>query len=113
MSAISKHKLQRAQQRLQNGDVHGARQLCEEILARSPRDAGALCIAGITHLVAGDPQAALPLLEQALVVSPADGLTLEHAGVANLMLGRFAAAERVLRRAAAVRGAPPSVFMRL
>ncbi len=113
MSAFTNRKLKQAQELLQSGNAAAAQRLCEEVVQRAPRNPEALCLLGITRLVAGDAVQALPLLEQAASGHEGYGLALEHLGLAHLMLGRFADAERALRAAAALPGAPASVRMRL
>lgn len=113
VSASSIHKLKQARERLQNGDVAGARFLCEQILQRAPRNPDALCLLGVSRLMSGQPADAVPLLEKTLAAAPRHGIALEHLGLARLLLGQFAEAEQVLRRAAALPGAPASLFMRL
>ena len=113
MSAFTNRKLKQAQEYLQSGNLGAARRLCEDVIARAPRNPEALCLLGITHLFAGDAQQALPLLQQAVDSVAGYGLALEHLGVAHLMLGRFSDAERALRPAAGLPGAPSSARMRL
>jgi predicted O-linked N-acetylglucosamine transferase (SPINDLY family) len=111
VSAI--HKLEQAQQRLQQGDIAGAQLLCEQVLRRSPRDPEALYLLGIGCLISSRAGDAVPFLERAVSASPQHGAALENLGLAHLLLGRFAEAERVLRKAVALPGAPASVHMRL
>jgi protein O-GlcNAc transferase len=106
-------KLTQAQERLREGDVAGAQFLCQEVLARAPRNPDALLLLGITHLMTGRARDAVPPLEQALAAQPRHGAALENLGLAHLMLGQFPEAERALHQAAALPGAPASVFMRL
>lgn len=106
-------KLAEAQQRLQDGDVAGAQFLCQEVLARAPRNPDALSLVGITYLMTGHARDAIAPLTQALVAAPRHGLALENLGLAHLMLGEFADAEGALRAAIAIPGAPASVYMRL
>ncbi len=113
MSASLTRKLGQAQERLERGDVAGAQLLCREVLKRAPRNPDALCLLAITCLATGGPREAVPPLEQALTVEPRHGRALENLGLARLMLGEFSAAERALRAAAALAGAPASVWMRL
>jgi predicted O-linked N-acetylglucosamine transferase (SPINDLY family) len=113
VSAFTNRKLKQAQEFLQSGNLAAARRLCEEVVERAPRNPEALCLLGITRLVAGDAGQALPLLERAASGHDGYGLALEHLGLAHLMLGRFADAERALRDAAALPGAPASARMRL
>jgi predicted O-linked N-acetylglucosamine transferase (SPINDLY family) len=112
-SSSSSHKLKQAQERLQSGDVAGARALCDLVLQHAPRNPQALTLLGISHLMSGQPAAAVPVLERVLADDPQLGIALEHLGLAHLMLGQFPEAERALRRAAALNGAPASVAMRL
>jgi protein O-GlcNAc transferase len=111
--AASAHKLKQARERLQRGDVAGARSLCEQILQSAPRNPEALCLLGMSYLTSGRPEEAVALFERSIAVDSRHGMALEHLGLAHLMLGRFADAERVLRQAATLPGAPPSVAMRL
>ncbi|MEO7726652.1 MAG: tetratricopeptide repeat protein [Burkholderiales bacterium] len=113
MSSSLMRKLGEAQQRLQQGDVAGAQFLCQEVLARAPRNPDALALIGITYLMTGRAHDAIAPLTQALAAAPRHGLALENLGLAYLMLGEFVAAERALRTAAAISGAPASVHMRL
>ena len=113
MSAALNRKLHQARERLQGGDAAGAQALCKEILAHAPRNPDALCLLGITYLMAGHARDALPPLGQAVAAQPRHGAALENLGLAHLLLGEFAAAERALHGAAALPGAPASVFMRL
>jgi predicted O-linked N-acetylglucosamine transferase (SPINDLY family) len=113
VSASALHKLKQAQERLQHGDVAGARFLCKQVLERAPRNPDALCLLGVLHLMSGQPDAAVPLFRQTLSSEPHHGIALEHLGLAHLLLGQFQDAERELRKAAALPGAPASVFMRL
>ena len=53
MSAALNRKLHQARERLQGGDAAGAQALCKEILAHAPRNPDALCLLGITYLMAG------------------------------------------------------------
>ena len=76
MPIPSKHKVRRAQERLQAGDPHGARLLCNEILTRCPRHEEALALLGITHIVEGDAASALGVFDQVLRVSPRNGFAI-------------------------------------
>ena len=51
MSAVLIRKLSQAQERLQAGDAAAAQRLCEEVLARAPRNPDALCLLGISLLM--------------------------------------------------------------
>ncbi len=113
MSAVLIRKLSQAQERLQAGDAAGAQRLCEEVLARAPRNPDALCLLGISLLMTARPRDAIAPLTQALAAQPRHGAALENLGLAHLMLGEFTDAERALDAAAALPNAPASVFMRL
>ncbi len=113
MSSSLIRKLAQAQERLQAGDAAGAQVLCQEVLARAPRNPDALTLFGVIHLITGHARDAVPPLQQALAVQPRHGAALENLGLAHLMLSEFADAERALSNAAAIPGAPASVFMRL
>jgi predicted O-linked N-acetylglucosamine transferase (SPINDLY family) len=113
MSASSQRKLQQANDKLQRGDIAAAAALCEEVLARAPRNPEALWLLGTARLMNSKPEDAAPLFERAVEAAPANGAVLESLGLARLMLAQYAEAERVLRRAAAIAGAPASVRMRL
>lgn len=112
MSALSANKLKQARQRLQDGDAAGAERLCEQVLARAPRNPEALCLLGCARLAGGRPDEAIPPFERALAAEPHHGLILENLGLAHLVLGHPGQAEPFLRRAAAQRDAPPSAVMR-
>ena len=113
MSASVQRKLAQAHQHLQRGDFAGAASLCEDVLARAPRNPDALWLLGTSRLMSGRADEAAELLERATAAMPSHGAALEHLGVAHLMRGDYASAERALRAASALRGAPPSVAMRL
>ncbi|HSQ05931.1 MAG TPA: tetratricopeptide repeat protein [Burkholderiales bacterium] len=113
MSLSIQRKVKQAQQRMQQGDVAGAEQLCQQVLQQAPRNPEALWIIGVIRLMNGQASEAVSALEQVVAVSPRHGAALESLGLARLMLGEFAEAERVLRTAAALPGAPASVPMRL
>jgi predicted O-linked N-acetylglucosamine transferase (SPINDLY family) len=113
VSAALNRKLSQAHERLQRGDAAGAQHLCKEVLQSAPRNPDALCLLGMTHLMAGHARDAIAPLQQALLAQPRHGATLENLGLAHLLLGEFAEAERALRIATAIPGAPASVFMRL
>jgi protein O-GlcNAc transferase len=113
LSASVQRKLTQAQQHLQRGDAAAAAALCEDVLARAPRNPDALWLLGTTRLMTGQPDEAASLLERATAAMPSHGAALEHLGVAHLMRGDYGNAERVLRTAASLRGAPASVPMRL
>ena len=110
MSAALKRKLGQAHERLQAGDAAGAQLLCQEILQRAPRNPDALVLLAITLLMAGRAHDAIAPLTQALAAQPRHGAALENLGLAHLMLGDFVAAQRALQSAAAIPGAPASVF---
>jgi predicted O-linked N-acetylglucosamine transferase (SPINDLY family) len=112
MSASALRKLQQAHHKMQSGELSAAALLCDEVLARAPRNPDALWLLGTIRVMTGEAQAAVPLLERATGVAPGHGAALEMLGLAHLMLSDFAAAERVLREALAIPGAPPSVRMR-
>ena len=101
MSAVLIRKLSQAQERLQAGDAAAAQRLCEEVLARAPRNPDALCLLGISLLMTARPRDAIKPLTQALAAQPRHGAALENLGLAHLMLGEFADAERVLANLAA------------
>ena len=113
MSASVLRKLKLAHQSLGRGDAAAAAALCEEVLARAPRNPDALWLLGTAALMQGRAQAAIPLLERAVTAAPERGSALESLGLAYLMAGDFAGAEVALRRAAGMPGAPASVRMRL
>ena len=113
MSAALIRKLSQARERVAAQDATGAARLCQDVLARAPRNPDALCLLAITHLMHGRPGDAMPPLELALTVQPRHGAALENLGLAQLMLANFAAAERALAAASVLPGAPASVFMRL
>ncbi|HET9664994.1 MAG TPA: tetratricopeptide repeat protein, partial [Burkholderiales bacterium] len=113
MSAASTLKLKQARERLQRGDIAGARYLCEQVLRGAPRNPDALCLLAMCHLMSGQSADAVPLFVQSLAIDPRNGVALEHLGLAHLMLGQFAEAENILRRAAGLPRAPASVAMRL
>ena len=113
LSASLNNKLRTARTLLQNGDIAGARTICAEILAKTPRNPEAIALRGVVSLMSGAPADAARDLRQALAAMPRDGMTMEHLGLALLNLGEFAEAEQILRRAASLPGAPPSVALRL
>ena len=113
MSASLMRRLKQARERLQSGDVAGARVICQELLATAPRNPEVLCLLAVTHLMSGHAREALSPLQQALGIEPRHGGALENLGLAHLMLGEFAEAERALQAAAELPRAPASVFMRL
>jgi protein O-GlcNAc transferase len=113
LSASLNNKLRTARTLLQNGDIAGARSICAEILAKTPRNPEAIALRGIVSLMSGAAADAARDLRLALEAMPRDGMTMEHLGLALLNLGEFAEAEQILRRAAALPGAPPSVALRL
>ena len=98
-SASALRKLQQAHQKMQSGELSAAALLCEEVLARAPRNPDALWLLGTIRVMTGEPQAAVPLLERATGAVPSHGAALEMLGLAHLMLSDFVAAERVLREA--------------
>ena len=105
--------LQRAEERLRNGDMSGAESLCAQVLQKAPRNPDALYLLGVAQLADGRARDAVPPLKQALVANPRHGAALEHLGLAHLMLREFVEAESALSGAAALPGAPASVLMRL
>lgn len=113
MSASVQRKLKLVHQSLGRGDAAAAAALCEEVLARAPRNPDALWLLGTASLMQGRAQAAIPVLERAVAAAPERGSALESLGLAYLMAGDFARAEGALRRAAGMPGAPASVRMRL
>lgn len=113
MSASVQRKLKLAHQSLGRGDAAAAAALCEEVLARAPRNPDALWLLGTAALMEGRAQAAIPVLERAVTAAPERGSALESLGLAYLMTGDFARAEATLTRAAGMPGAPASVRMRL
>ena len=113
MSASVQRKLQHAHQSLGRGDVATAAALCEDVLARAPRNPEALWLLGTARLMENRADVAVPLLERAAAVVPNGGSILESLGLAYLMTGDYAAAEGVLVKAVAIPAAPPSVRMRL
>ena len=78
MSAVLIRKLSQAQERLQAGDAAAAQRLCEEVLARAPRNPDALCLLGITLLMTARPRDAIKPLTQALAAQPRHGAALEN-----------------------------------
>jgi predicted O-linked N-acetylglucosamine transferase (SPINDLY family) len=105
--------LQRAEERLRQGDTSGAESLCAQVLRAAPRNPDALYLLGVAQLANGRARDAVPPLRQALDSNPQHGAALEHLGLAHLMLGEFVEAESALNNAAALPGAPASVLMRL
>ena len=73
MSAVLIRKLNQAQEHVQAGDANGARALCQEVLARAPRNPDALCLLGVTYLMNGHASEAIAPLEQALAAQPRHG----------------------------------------
>lgn len=80
------------------GDLDGACQLAERILARDPAEPDALHVLGVVRFARGDTVAAIPLLEQS-VASRADAAVLSDLGVMLRARGRLAEAESAYRRA--------------
>jgi len=113
VSQLLKRKLEQAEQRLRAGDAQAAAALCEQVLAKAPRNPAAAYLLGVAYLAGGRAQAAVPILERVVAADAGFGSAWEHLGLALLMCADFPRAERALRQAAALAGAPASVFMRL
>ena len=97
MSASTLRKLQQARERLQNGETIAAAALCEEALARAPRNPEALWLLGTIRLMTGAPDEAAALLERAVAWCLDQGLLRRHAERVSTRLA--AARSRVVRLA--------------
>jgi tetratricopeptide (TPR) repeat protein len=85
-------KFQRAIDCLQRGKLESARALCDDILKRRPKHAGALHVAGLVALRAGHPRRAIELIDRALTLNPTDAAAHCNRAAALQALGELAAA---------------------
>jgi tetratricopeptide (TPR) repeat protein len=100
--------LQKAHQLQREGDVAGARELCEGILSRDPRHAEAHCLLGTVYGQCAEFDLAIPHLRQAIKLAP--GLTSAHIGLGNIhkLRGDGPAAETCYRKALALQPDSPA-----
>ena len=91
--------LQRAISAAEAGLFEEAESDCRQILAATPSDAGALCLAGALAARRGDAEGAVARYRAALALAPRFVKALSNLGAALSGLGRFAAAEAPLRLA--------------
>ncbi|UAW99904.1 YaiO family outer membrane beta-barrel protein [Halopseudomonas nanhaiensis] len=89
-----------AQDRVEAGDLTGARSLLEAHLRTEPEDPAARFLLARILAWQGDPAAAIPMLEQLLEASPQNADYLLALGQAQLWAGRVHAATETLERAA-------------
>lgn len=105
--------LRRAHQLQREGDVAGARELCNGILSRNPSEVHAHCLLGRLHGQSGEPAHAIPHLEQAIALAP--DLTEAHIALGNVhkLRGDGPAAETCYRNALACEPDSPAAHYNL
>jgi protein O-GlcNAc transferase len=81
------------------GDSDRARAVCEQVLKRRPKDAGAHCLLGMLALDAGRGDEAVQALERAVELQPSKAPYLCNLGLAHAKLGALEKATEVLRQA--------------
>jgi len=97
-------QLNQARTLLAKGDLTGATESLEALLAAKPDHGQALIVLGEARLAMRDPQHAHEAFDRALVLRGSDPAALVGAGLALVELGRYEAASPILGRAIAEAG---------